>query len=41
MGKLKYLLKNHLTDDLSSVSFFKGVDASYYYEGYAIYRMDE
>lgn len=40
-GELKYLLQNHLTDDLSQASFFKGVDASYYYEGYSAYRMEE
>lgn len=33
-GELKYLLQNNLTEDLSKESFFKGVDASYYYEGY-------
>ena len=32
-GELKYLLLNNLTDDLTQASFFKGVDASYYYEG--------
>ncbi|MGO2657634.1 MAG: protein adenylyltransferase Fic [Lactococcus lactis] len=33
-GELKYLIQNALTDDLSKDSFFKGLDASYYYEGY-------
>lgn len=40
-GELKYLLKGALTDDLSQVTFFKGVDASYYYEGYALYKTEE
>ena len=31
--ELKYLLLNNLTDDLTQARFFKGVDASYYYEG--------
>lgn len=33
-GELKYLIQNALTDDLSKERFFKGIDASYYYEGY-------
>lgn len=36
-GELKYLLQQHLTDDLSQARFFKGIDASYYYEGYNLY----
>ena len=32
-GELKYLLLNNQTDDLTQARFFKGVDASYYYEG--------
>ncbi|WP_164682280.1 protein adenylyltransferase Fic [Streptococcus hyointestinalis] len=40
-GELKYLLLNHLTDDLSQATFFKGVDASYYYEGYQLYKTEE
>lgn len=36
-GELKYLLLNNLTDDLTQARFFKGVDASYYYEGYILY----
>lgn len=40
-GELKYLLLNALTDDLSQATFFKGVDASYYYEGYTTYRTEE
>ena len=40
-GELKYLLLNNLTDDLTQTSFFKGVDASYYYEGYSLYQTGE
>lgn len=40
-GELKYLLLNALTDDLSKATFFKGVDASYYYEGYTLYKTEE
>jgi len=34
-GELKYLLQYALTDDLGLESFMKGIDASYYYEGYS------
>lgn len=40
-GELKYLLQTHLTDDLSQATFFKGVDASYYYEGYNLYKTED
>ncbi|TWS95400.1 protein adenylyltransferase Fic [Streptococcus sp. sy018] len=40
-GELKYLLLNALTDDLGQAIFFKGVDASYYYEGYQLYKTEE
>lgn len=40
-GELKYLLLNYLTDDLTQACFFKGVDASYYYEGYNLYQTGE
>ncbi|GGH63647.1 protein adenylyltransferase Fic [Rothia aerolata] len=40
-GELKYLLQNHLTEDVSDSSFFKGIDASYYYEGYTLYRTED
>lgn len=33
-SELKYLIQNALTGDLSKEQFFKGIDASYYYEGY-------
>lgn len=40
-GELKYLLQNALTDGLSQVSFFQGLDASYYYEGYTLYKTED
>ncbi|MEY8737774.1 protein adenylyltransferase Fic [Lactobacillus sp. AN1001] len=40
-GELKYLLQNNLTDDLSKESFFKGIDVSYYYEGYNTYKTED
>ena len=39
--EIKYLLKNALTDDLSRESFMKGIDASYYYEGYAEFKTED
>lgn len=39
-GELKYLLQNNLTGDLSKESFFKGIDVSYYYEGYNTYKTE-
>lgn len=40
-GELKYLILNHLTDDLSKTRFFEGIDASYYYEGYNTYKTED
>ncbi|MBP2622423.1 protein adenylyltransferase Fic [Streptococcus oricebi] len=40
-GELKYLLQKTLIDDLSQVTFFKGLDASYYYEGYTLYKTED
>jgi len=40
-GELKYLIQNALTDDLSRESFMKGIDASYYYEGYAAFKTED
>lgn len=40
-GELKYLIQAHLTEDMSKESFFKGIDASYYYEGYSTYKTEE
>ena len=40
-GELKYLLQNNLTDDLGKESFFKGIDVSYYYEGFNTYKTED
>lgn len=40
--EIKLLLKNVLTDKINSASvFMKGIDASYYYEGYTLYKTEE
>ena len=40
--EIKQLLKNSLTDDVDSREIFmKGIDNSYYYEGYAAFRTKE
>lgn len=40
-GELKYLLQNALTNDFSKESLFKGIDASYYYEGYTEFKTED
>ncbi len=40
-GELKYLLLHSLTDDLGQATNFKGIDHSYYYEGYNLYRTED
>jgi cell filamentation protein len=40
-GELKYLIQNNLIDDLNSESFFKGIDASYLYEGYYEFKTED
>ena len=40
-GELKYLLQHALKDDLSQESFMKGIDASYYYEGYNEFKTED
>lgn len=40
-GELKYLLLKSLTDDLGKHTYFKGVDASYHYEGYTLYQTED
>lgn len=40
-GELKYLLLKALTTDLSKETYFKGIDVSYYYEGYNEYKTEE
>ena len=38
----KYLLKNDLTDDINSREvYMKGIDHSYYYEGYTTFKTEE
>ena len=40
--EIKYLLKEALTDKVDNREvFMKGIDASYRYEGYSTYSMDE
>jgi cell filamentation protein len=38
-GELKYLIMNALTNDLSKESFYKGIDTSFYYEGYSKFKI--
>lgn len=40
--EIKYVLKNALTDEIDSREMYmKGIDHSYYYEGYTAYKADE
>ena len=40
--EIKYLLRNALTDDISSREvYMKGIDYSYYYEGYITFKTEE
>ncbi len=40
--EIKYLLKNALTDKINDREIYiKGIDTSYYYEGYITYKIDE
>ena len=40
--EIKYLLKNALTDKINDREIFmKGIDVSYYYEGYSMFRVSE
>ena len=40
--EIKHLLKNALTDDINSREvYMKGIDHSYYYEGYATFKIEE
>lgn len=40
--EIKYLLKNGLSDEINNADvFMKGIDASYYYEGYTLYKTQE
>ncbi len=40
--EIKFLLKEALTDDIHNREvYMKGIDASYHYEGYAVYRTED
>ena len=40
--EIKYLLQNALTDDIHSCEvYMKGIDHSYYYEGYTLYKTEK
>ncbi len=40
--EIKYVLKNALTDDVNSCEIYmKGIDYSYYYEGYTTFKSDD
>ena len=40
--EIKYILKQALTDKTNDREvYMKGIDHSYYYEGYSVYRMQE
>ena len=40
--EIKYLLKNALTDRINDRTvFMKGIDASYHYEGYSVYKTEQ
>lgn len=40
--EIKLLLKNALTDDVNNRQvYMKGIDVSYYYEGYDFFKTDE
>ena len=40
--EIKYLLKNALTGEINSREvYMKGIDHSYYYEGYAAFKAEE
>jgi cell filamentation protein len=40
--EIKLLLKNALSDEINNADvFMKGIDASYYYEGYTLYKTKE
>ena len=40
--EIKYLLKNALTDEINSRKvYMKGIDHSYYYEGYITFKAED
>ncbi len=40
--EIKHILKNALTDDINNREIYmKGIDASYHYEGYSVFKSDD
>lgn len=40
--KIKHILKSALTDDIHSRKvYMKGIDHSYYYQGYTTYKVED
>ncbi len=40
--EIKVLIKEALTDKINDrEAYIKGIDASYYYEGYSVYKINE
>lgn len=40
--EIKYILKNALTNEIDNREIYmKGIDTSYHYEGYSVYRMED
>lgn len=40
--EIKFLLRNALTGDIHNREvYMKGIDASYYYEGYTVYKTED
>lgn len=40
--EIKHILKNALTEEIDSASvYMKGIDYSYYYEGYNIFKAED
>ena len=40
--EIKYILKQALTDQINNREIYmKGIDHSYYYEGYTVYRAED
>lgn len=40
--EIKFILKNALTDDINNRDIYmKGIDASYHYEGYSVYKLND
>lgn len=40
--EIKYLLREALTSEINDrIIYMKGIDTSYYYEGYTVFKTDE